>query len=55
MIVIVKGPAATHGDESRIPDLREDQRFPIWVDARTDPKRYGVDQSVAVTWTPHGA
>ena len=27
MIVVAKGPAATHGDEPRIPDLGEDHQF----------------------------
>jgi hypothetical protein len=27
MIVVLEGPAATHGDEPRIPDLGEDHLF----------------------------
>jgi hypothetical protein len=27
MIVVLEGPAATHGDEPRIPDLGEDHQF----------------------------
>ena len=29
MIVVLEGPAATHGDEPRIPDLGEDHQLPI--------------------------
>jgi hypothetical protein len=34
MIVVLEGPAATHGDEPRIPDLGEDHLFAhlaLWV------------------------
>src|SRR5664279_388690 len=29
MVVVLEGPAATNGDESRIPDLGEDHQLPI--------------------------
>ena len=47
MIVVLEGPAATHGDEPRIPDLGEDHRFRL-SDQERDLVRCGGAAEIVV-------